>query len=222
MSEIAPRPPYRIPIEADYEAAAEIVDALLQTQGGPWNYYHRTALIEGSTKQTTRDRLAALSFHARLVEPIEDDHFTPIDPLYRATHAFRAGMWTAGLMTEELHRNCLNFVGIHTVMAHSLPHGTISNQEEHEENGRYLIALGDEGLKRVGYVARERLNRWGEEIVSEENVRRYYTLGAGAILYASHRLYSEVYKDMQTSYEAQVLAEELSRFLANTPDSSDN
>lgn len=222
MSESTPKPPYRIPIEEDYEAAAEMTDDLLQSRGGPWLYYHKTSLLEIHTKQTTQDLLSVMSSHARLVEPIQDNHLTPRDARYMATHAFRAGMWTAGFMSEQLHKGVISFTMVSHLIGQSLPHTPITTQAEHEVNGRYLMTIGDEGLKRVGYATREYINRWGEDIVSEENVRRYYALGAGAILYTSHMLYTNVYNDMRISYEASLLTNEVSQFLANPRDSSDN
>lgn len=221
MSELPPRPPHRIPTDEDYDVAAELVDAQFQAKGGPWVYYHRTALLDLRSKQTTHDVLAVMSTQARLIEPIKDDRFTPVDPRFMATHAFRAGMWTAGFMSEELHRGSLSFGGVCNVIVQSLPHEAPASQEEYEADGRYLMTIGDEGLKKVGYETRQYINRWGEDIVSNENVRRYYALGAGAILYASHSLYTKVYEEMQVSYEAGLLTDELSQFLANT-DSSDN
>ena len=222
MSKSEITPPDRISTEEDYDAAIKAVESLFEAKGGAWNYYYKTTVIDAHTRPSAQKLLIAMSSQARLVEPIEDDSFQPVDSLFRATHAFKAGMWTGGFISQELHDDRITYTGINNSIIQSLPHATTTTREEYEENGRFLLNVGDEGLKLIGFSAREQLDRFGNEIVSNENFRRLYALGAGAVLYTSHALYTSVHEVLQFNYDAAQLSNEVNEYLAALSDSSEN
>lgn len=222
MSEPEPKRPYRIPAEEDYQAALEHVAMRFDSNGGPWAYYHKTALIEARQNQATQNLFVARASHARLIEPIEDEKLTPVDPSFKATHAFLAGLWTGAYINRELHQHVVLYDEIHQTIHNSLPHQMTASKAQYEENGRFLMTIGDEGLKLIGFEARETLARLGEDIVSDEFVRRYYALGAGAIVHAGHALYGQKFITMQMEYEIAQVGKEVDAYLKNISDTSSN
>lgn len=222
MAEQIPRPPHRIPNEEDYEIATEIVDTFFQSRNGPWAYYRKMMLLDVYNQEQSHASLMSMASQARLIEPIEDEQFAPIDPLFRSTHAFLAGMWTGRLVSSEIHKDVIGFAAINDAILNALPNRTTGSQDQYEENGRMMLAIGDEGLQRVGFAAREQVGAWGDDIVSDPDFRKYYSLGAGAILYSSHTIYSQVYEELKLSYEAATLSYEASQYLAGIYGSSDN
>lgn len=222
MAEFESRKPYPIPQEEDYCAAAKLTDSLFQENGGAWAYYHRLTLIDVHSKATMRTYFEAMSSQARLIEPIEDDDFTPVDAMFRATHAFRAGMWTGSIIEKYIHNEQIGYEAINNTIAQSLPYPTFSGQEEYEFNGQFLKTIGDEGLKIVGFETRSQLDVWGEDIVSDENVRRYYALGAGAIFYTASEIYKSLFPTLEASYQSTQLINEVSQYLADVTDSGDS
>lgn len=216
--------PRRIPLHEDYLTVAQKVGDRFQTEGGAWVSYHKETLIHTQNHTPTRSLFEAVSSLAKLVEPVTDDDFKPVDSLYAATHAFRAGMWTAGRMTHLLYEGRLGYEGVHNALAQSLPHFAYTKQEQYEENGEFLVGSGRRGLIEVGDDTREQLNKWGDEIVSDERVRGYYALGAGAILSVSHYIYSTAYPRLQEDFLVSQLfsTEELMQYLQRNPDSSSN
>lgn len=229
MAESEAKEPYRIPIEEDFLAAAKLTDMLFESKGGPWTYYQRISIIEAHSVKNaafTRPLLEAMSSQARLIEPVEikNDAFISIDPRHRATHAFRAGMWTGGFISKYLHEEknedtALAYGNIHNFISSSLPYPVFTDQEQYEENGRHLVHIGDEGLKMVGYETREYIEKWGAELIDDETKRRLYALGAGAVLYASNGLYTLEYQERWANYAASYLSKEISQYLANQPSS---
>lgn len=222
MSEFEPSKPHPIPIESNYRSAAESTDDEFQQHGGAWAYYHKISVIDAQEKEGVRRVFSIMSSQARLIEPIEDDNFNPIDPKFHATHAFRAGLWTGGLITKYLHEEKFNYETINDSITHTFPHSTFSTQEEYEANGRFLTTIGHEGLKIAGYDTRVHLDKWAEDIVSQENVRRYYALGAGAVVYATHQIYSSLYEELQLNYQVSQFSKDIDQYLENVADASDS
>lgn len=221
MSDLERKPPYSIPTETDFVAAAELTDETFESNGGAWTYYHKTSLVDIHSNAQTKNLLTAMSSQARFIEPLQDETLSPVDPMYRATHAFRAGMWTGGFITKYLHQDAISYLAVHNTITQSFPHSNFKGQEEHEENAQFLRAIADQGLDLAGYETREYLDKWGNEIVSSEDARRYYALGAGAVFYVSQGLYTQLHERLQQDYEISLLSDEVSQYLASVRDSSD-
>jgi hypothetical protein len=216
--------PHRIPVEEDYSATADVVEDAFRENGGAWVMYHKESILGIHTKESARDFFETVSTLARLVEPIEDDRFKPVDSMYRATHAFKAGLWTGGQMSHVIHNGRLRFEQIYNEINKSLPYTPHTDREEYEENGQYLTKIGHLGLELIGYEARQKLEEWGNDIVSDSTARPFFALGAGAILATSQNIYSLAYPLMDENYQvAQLLNfDEIDQFLNSSSDSSSN
>ena len=225
MSEFEMKRPFPIPNEVDFGLGATLVDQLFDDHNGAWFLYNKQALIDAQNGQAMRSTYMATSAVARTVEPISDDFFRPIDPMYKATHAFRAGMWTAGLLGTEVYNGKLSFMDVHNTLFSNLPHpNSYETQEDYEKDGQYLMALGNLGLDALGFETREYIDKWGKEIVSEPTVRQYYALGTGAVMSVYQSIYSAAYPSLQEDYEvSQILDfDELTHYLSSNSDSSSN
>jgi len=225
MSESEMKRPFPIPDEVDFGIGATLVDGIFENNKGAWFMYHRQALIEAQTGQEMRKLYLATSSLARSVEPINDDTFKPEDPLYRATHAFRAGMWTAGLLGTEVYNGRLSYIDVHNTLSANLPHEhRLTSQDDYEKNGEYLMALGNSGLEALGFETREYIQKWGEDIVSEPTVRQYYAMGTGAVMSVYHNIYAAAYPSLQEDYEVSKILDfnELENYLSSNFDSSSN
>jgi len=225
MPEFEMKRPFPVPNEVDYAIGAAFVDGIFENNHGAWYLYNKQALIDAQAGQDIRKLYIATSGLARTVEPIADDTFKPIDPLYKATHAFRAGMWTAGLLGTEVYNGRLSYIDVHNTLSANLPHpDTHHNQGDYEKNGEYLMALGNLGLEALGFETRDYLERWGEEIVSEPAVRHYYALGTGAVMSTYHSIYAAAYPSMMEDYTvSQILDfDELDHYLSSNSDTSSN
>jgi len=227
MSEIEMQPPFRIPTEEDFAAGAKHVDSLFDEKEGAWYMYNREAMIDAHSNIVLRNKFSSMSSIARLVEPIENDNLKPVDPLFRATHAFRAGMWTASLFGFVVYEDKMKYRDIHNALTLSLPNQKHTSQEDYEENGSYLKLLGDQGLETIGHEARQHVDAWGEELVYEPSVRQYYALGTGAVLAVYHQVYENSYDDLVAHYEDYQVSkllnfDQLDEFLSSDSDSSSN
>jgi|GEM_PF-5584622 len=227
MSEIEIQPPFPIPTHEDYALGAQHLDSLFEEKDGAWYLYNRESMIDVQSNALLRSKLGGMSSLARLVEPVQNDQFKPIDPLFRATHAFRAGMWTAGMLGFIVFEDKMKYKDIHNALAESMPHHQQASQENYEESGGYLKSLGDQGLETVGHEARQHIDKWGEELVYEPSVRQYYALGTGAVLAVYHQVYENSYEDLVTRYEDDQVSrllnfDQLDEYLSSDSDSSSN
>jgi hypothetical protein len=192
MAEFQMRPPIRIPTEEDYAVGGAIVDDTFENHDGAWYSYQKEAIIGIQTRPSLRDFYENLSSVSKLIEPISNDDHKPLDPLFAATHAFRAGLWTGKHLSQEVYWGKIQYKDVHNTIITSAPHPTYSGQAEYEANGEYLTSIGTSGLERVGHVAREYIEKWGNDIVCDPTVRKYYALGAGAVVSAYHHIYSRL------------------------------
>lgn len=224
MAESEMKPPIRIPLEVDYAVGAAIVDDAFEKTEGAWYSYHKEAITGIQTKLSKRAFFENLSSVAMFVEPISDNEHKPVDPLYAATHAFRAGMWTGGLIAHEVYDGRVKYEGIHNAIVGSAPHLAYEGKDEYEANGEYFLAIGQVGLDKVGHEAREYIEKWGSDIVSETKVRKYYALGAGAVVSAFHNIYTAAYPALVENYQvSQILDfDAIDQYLSNNADSSGN
>ena len=227
MSEIEIQPPFRIPTQEDYAVGAGHLDSLFDEKEGAWYLYNRESMIDAKLDVRLHDKFSGMSSLARLVEPIENDQFKPVDPMFRATHAFRAGMWTAGMLGFIVFEDKMKYKDIHNALAASMPNKVQTGQEDYEKNGGYLKSLGDQGLEAVGPEARQYIDKWGEELVYEPSVRQYYALGTGALLAVYHQVYENSYEDLVSRYEDYQVSklldfDQLDEYLSSDSDSSSN
>lgn len=227
--------PFAIPTEKDYAAGAALVDEKFHPvdekfhlkdgpHDGAWYSYHKEAVADIQTKLTVRAFYTNLSSIARLVEPISNDEHKPIDPLFAATHAFRAGMWTSGHVQQHVFEGRIKYEDVQDALGRSLPFVEYSGKNEYEANGRRLMDLGELGLEKVGYETREYIEKWGKEIVYEPSVRQFYALGMGAVTAMYDSIYSAAFPMLQQNYEvSKILSfDALEVYLASNPDSSSN
>lgn len=225
MSEGEKRRPIPIPMQEDYAAGAQLLTERLDHEGSMWNTYHKEALIDLYNQPKIFELHEAMATVAKLIEPIKDDDHRPIDPMYRASHAFKAGMWTASRLLELVYDRQLNYSTAHFALCKALPFSPdYKDQEQYEANGQLLENTGENGLELVGYEAREHIDKWSKDMVSDERVRRQYCLGTGAILFSAHGVYTTVFEEMKCAYEASKLfrLDELDQYLADAAKTSDN
>lgn len=99
-------------------------------------------------------------------------------------------------MADIIHNETVPYEQTHRLLAASMPHVRYAGQEEYEENGSHLERIGREGLGLIGASAREYVERWGADIVSDKRVRRYYALGLGAVVLTAHAAYKAGYESV--------------------------
>jgi len=224
MSEREVKKPYPVPTFEDYSVASVILDEQFQIEGGAWVAYNKRSLVDAKRSQATYDTFKALSSIARFIEPITGDDFKPEDPLYRATHSFRAGMWVGAKLMNELYDHRLSYLHVHNAIQNSLPHSDYEGEEQYEANRGVLEVMGNSGLELMGIDSRHKHDQWSEDIVTEQSLRRHFMLGAGAILGAAHSLYEASYPTLKENYTVAQLFKlgEIEEYLALGSDSSNN
>jgi len=222
MSNAEVKQPFRIPIEEDYAAAVTIAGEEFDAEGGIWLTYHRQSITLTQKSATLAENFKILSSISRLVEPIKNDKFEPIDHMFTATHAFRAGMWTGNRLKEYVYNGRINFRDTYNVLARNIPYQECEDREEYESNGEYLRALGYAGLEQIGASARDTIDKWSDDLVSEPNQRVIFSLGAGAFLLSAHDIYKNAYPELEENYIVSQLYDmnEIERFLSDDPNSS--
>jgi hypothetical protein len=216
--------PFRIPVEQDYSAAGELIDMEFSTQGGAWSAYFTESTINTDTNNDILLFFENMWATAQLVEPVCDDDLRPEDVLYRTADAFRAGMYTGELLSEQLYAGTMDYPQIHNKLNKLLPFSSYEGKEQYEANGEYLKRLGSHGLSIAGYDIRRLLEQWGSDIVEEPSIRPIYSLGAGAILTVYHETYTFLHPVLMQNYHvSQILNfDELDEFLSSNTDSSGN
>jgi len=213
MSELHIKKPIPIPTVEDYSVAADFVDSDFKDQGGAWMLYHRQSIVEAQLRLSSRLALSQLSEVARFVEPVGDNR-APLDPLFRATHAFRAGMWTGAQLLHVVHNEALEVSRVVKGLEATLPSRVIQDADDYEDNGRHLLTVGSEGIDIIGYDARSKIYEWADDIVSEPTMRKYCALGAGAILYTAHAVYKDTYPSLHENYVIMSTINEIQEYLA--------
>jgi hypothetical protein len=225
MSTSEVKQPFRIPTEEDYTAATAVTSEEFNLEGGAWLQYHRQSITLARKSIGLVTNFTSLSRIARLIEPIKDDTYEPYDPMFGATHAFRAGMWTGNRLKEHIYNGRIAFSDTVNFIARNLPHNdylTSMDQEDYESNGERLRAMGHSGLELVGLTAREAINVWSEDIVSQAEHRDEFSYGAGAFLLAAHDIYKNAYPALKENYVIAQLSDldDIERLASEGPDSS--
>jgi hypothetical protein len=205
--------PFPIPLENDYLAASEIVEMKFAQHGGLWNKYYTDAYIRSGERKELMTLFEYMWSTSKLIEPIVDDDFSPEDTLYRATDAFRAGMYSGDLIAHEVFAGTMNYDSIHDSINNSLPHPVYEGKEQYDENGSFLMRLGYQGLHTVGSETLTHLEAWSTEVVFEPSVRQTYSLGAGAILAMYHEKYTVMYPMLMDLHRTSQLDLQVSKLL---------
>ncbi len=225
MAENIHRKPIPIPTYEDYSTGAMMLEQEFQQEGGAWVAFQRESILEAQTKPSVYRLHHAMGSVARLLEPVSEETLAPDDPYFRATHAFRAGMWTGRRLMGQVYNetSCMDYTAAHLALSGSLPHSWYTSYDQFEENRDALITTGHGGLDLLGSDAREYIDRFSEDIIDNERYRKEYRLGTGAIMFAAHGLYKVAYNKIRVSYEAAQLfdADELDAFLADAANSGE-
>ena len=172
-----------IPHPFDYQTAVNILDSELQSQGGPWVDAYRE-------EKRTRDSRNLFNLYlqsglwASDLEPL-DVNDKPIDLLRRTTHSFKHGMIMGYKVVDLVHDGIIDSDGVLGGI------GKIMEQDtsERHERAETLVSLGENGLRIMGDVARERIDAWSDEVVSDARARRMYALGCGAVVVTAHTIH---------------------------------
>jgi hypothetical protein len=219
------RMPMRVPTYEDYATGTQVLDYDFKQEGGAWVAFQRESLLDAQTKRSVFRLHYAMASIARLIEPVFEEDLSPKDAQYRVTHAFRAGMWTGRRLMGLVYNAAsgMEYAEAHTALARALPNEWNSNFNQLKENRDALITMGYGGLDVIGGEARDHLGTFSGEIIPNERYRKEYLLGAGAVLFTAHGLYSVAYNKIRVAHEAAQLfdAEELDSFLIDAANSGE-
>lgn len=169
-----------LPQQQDYTEALEHIHETFAEQGGPWVAAMREEqrATYGTVLYDTYLLSGTLGYE---VEPLDANEM-PLDSLLRTTHAFKHGMLVGFKVIKILHHDLIEPDEVVRYIDTAAP----------EERGSYarashIIELGEQGLEIAGPAAKDQVETWGNDIVTDARVRRMYGLGCGAVLFAAYR-----------------------------------
>lgn len=214
---------YRIPTHDDYDMTASILDNEAAYNGGLWRWYNHEAVNLLHTDPGVRQYMKSLSSLAELIEPYEEKREVSRDQLFRATHAFRAGLWTSRHVIDIVHRGHVTYEQAHGAAVKALPFPSWNGREQREANREKLFDVGEEGLIVLGAQAKDAFRKWATKMIDYEPVRNEYVLGTSVGVFAAHALYTIGHKKRMDEEDliARLNTDEIEQYI-NTSDSSDN
>jgi len=197
----------KLPEQHDYTLATEQVDNIIEYTGGAW--------VFGMSREQTarsspilRNKFAYAGLGGLTLEPYENSK--PIDPLLRVTHAYKHGSLVGFDIAEMTHQGLMDYQGISNYLAAQLhAHFGDSGVDDHER-AELLIEMGERGLRLPGDDVRERIEKWATQFTYSVDLRRMYTLGVGATIFAGNHIHEgyleQVFKDVTIGLDLSGMA----------------